>query len=92
MSLLAARSGRFELPPLYTIAAARVYTERLAGHCVSQGGRPRPRALNPLVAAFKCPGASMPATGATTLTVPKPVGDKGFFKVWVGDAPIPAEP
>ena len=34
----------------------------------------------------------MPATGATTLTVPKPVGDKGFFKVWVGDAPIPAEP
>ena len=30
--------------------------------------------------------------GATTLTAPKPVGDKGFFKVWVSDAPIPAEP
>ena len=42
--------------------------------------------------ALACPGASAPATGATTLTAPKPVGDKGFFKVWVSDAPIPAEP
>ena len=42
--------------------------------------------------AFKCPGASAPATGSMTLTAPKPVGDKGFFKVWVSDAPIPAEP
>ena len=38
------------------------------------------------------PGASAPATGATTLTAPKPVGDKGFFKVWVSDAPIAADP
>ena len=42
--------------------------------------------------ALACPGASAPATGATTLTAPKPVGDKGFFKVWVSDAPIPATP
>ena len=42
--------------------------------------------------ALACPGASAPATGATTLTAPKPVGDKGFFKVWVSDAPIPAKP
>ena len=42
--------------------------------------------------ALACPGASAPATGATTLTAPKPVGDKGFFKVWVSDAPIAAEP
>ena len=42
--------------------------------------------------ALMCPGASTPATGATTLTAPKPVGDKGFFKVWVSDAPIPATP
>ena len=31
-------------------------------------------------------------TGAMTLVAPKPVGDKGFFKVWVSDAPISAEP
>ena len=42
--------------------------------------------------ALACPGASAPATGATTLTAPKPVGDKGFFKIWVSDAPIAAEP
>ena len=42
--------------------------------------------------ALACPGASAPATGATTLTAPKPVGGKGFFRVWVSDAPIPAEP
>lgn len=40
--------------------------------------------------ALACPGASAPATGATTLTAPKPVGGTGFFKVWVSDAPIPA--
>ena len=42
--------------------------------------------------ALACPGASAPATGATTLTAPKPVDDTGFFKVWVSDAPIPATP
>ena len=42
--------------------------------------------------ALACPGADAPATGATTLTAPKPVGEKGFFKVWVSDAPIAAEP
>ena len=42
--------------------------------------------------AFKCPGASAPATDATTLAAPKPVGGTGFFKVWVSDAPIAAEP
>ena len=42
--------------------------------------------------ALACPGASAPATGATTLTAPKPVGGTGFFKVWVSDAPIAAEP
>ncbi len=42
--------------------------------------------------ALACPGASAPATDATTLTAPKPVGGKGFFKVWVSDAPIPATP
>ena len=41
---------------------------------------------------LKCPGASAPATDATTLTAPKPVGGTGFFKVWVSDAPIAAEP
>ena len=41
---------------------------------------------------LKCPGASAPATGATTLTTPKPAGGTGFFKVWVSDAPIAAEP
>lgn len=41
--------------------------------------------------ALACPGASTPATGATTLTAPKPVGDKGFFKVWVSDTPFPEE-
>ncbi|MBO7654667.1 MAG: SUMF1/EgtB/PvdO family nonheme iron enzyme [Kiritimatiellae bacterium] len=41
---------------------------------------------------FKCPGAAAPATGETKLTVPKPASDKGFFKVWVSDAPIPPEP
>ena len=42
--------------------------------------------------ALACPGASAPATGATTLTAPKPVGGTGFFKIWVSDAPIAAEP
>ena len=42
--------------------------------------------------ALACPGASTPATGATTLTTPKPAGGTGFFKVWVSDAPIAAEP
>ena len=42
--------------------------------------------------ALACPGASAPATGATTLTAPKPAGGTGFFKVWVSDAPIAAEP
>ena len=42
--------------------------------------------------ALACPGADAPATGATTLTAPKPVGEKGFFKVWVSDAPIAADP
>ena len=41
--------------------------------------------------AFKCPGASAPATGATTLAAPKPVGDKGFFKVWVSDKAMNSE-
>ena len=42
--------------------------------------------------ALACPGASAPATGATTLTAPKPAGGTGFFKVWVSDAPIPVAP
>jgi len=41
--------------------------------------------------ALACPGASAPATGATTLTAPKPVGDKGFFKVWVSETPLKAD-
>ena len=41
--------------------------------------------------ALACPGASAPATDATTLTAPKPVGDKGFFKVWVSETPLKAD-
>lgn len=41
--------------------------------------------------ALKCPGAAVPATGETTLTAPKPVGDKGFFKVWVSDKAMNSE-
>jgi len=41
--------------------------------------------------ALACPGASAPATGATTLTAPKPVGDTGFFKVWVSETPLKAD-
>lgn len=41
--------------------------------------------------ALACPGASAPATGATTLTAPKPGDGKGFFKIWVSDAPFPEE-
>ena len=41
--------------------------------------------------ALACPGASAPATGATTLTAPKPGDGKGFFKIWVSDTPIPEE-
>ena len=41
--------------------------------------------------ALKCPGASAPATGGTTLVAPKPVGGTGFFKVWVSDRAIMAD-
>ena len=48
---------------------------------------PRQHAADPAESldALAYPGASAPVTGATTLTVPKPVGGKGFFKVWVSD-------
>ena len=41
---------------------------------------------------LKCPGASAPATGETTLIVAKPKSEpQGFFKVWVSDKTIEAE-
>ena len=41
---------------------------------------------------LKCPGADLPATAETTLIVAKPESEtQGFFKVWVGDAPIASE-
>ena len=42
---------------------------------------------------LKCPGAAAPATAETTLTVAKPESEtQGFYKVWVSDRAIKAEP
>lgn len=40
--------------------------------------------------ALKCPGSDEPAKDGAGLNVPKQDGSKGFYRVWVSDAPIEA--
>ena len=40
---------------------------------------------------LKRPGAAEPAKAGDAVVVPKQTGSQGFYKVWVGDAPITAE-
>ena len=40
--------------------------------------------------ALKCPGADEPAKDGAELNVPKQGGSRGFYRVWVSDAPIEA--
>ena len=41
--------------------------------------------------ALKRPGAAEPAKAGDAVVAPKQEGVKGFYKVWVSDAPIEAE-
>ena len=43
------------------------------------------------IEALKRPGAAEPAKAGDAVVVPKQEGEQGFYKVWVGDAPIEAE-
>ena len=43
------------------------------------------------VEALKRPGAAEPAKAGDAVVAPKQMGEQGFYKVWVSDAPIEAE-
>jgi len=43
------------------------------------------------IEALKRPGAAEPAKAGDAVVAPKQTGEQGFYKIWVGDAPIEAE-
>ena len=43
------------------------------------------------IEALRRPGAAEPAKAGDAVVAPKQMGEQGFYKVWVSDAPIEAE-